>query len=139
MGQGYLLGVDIGTYSSKGVIVTTEGQLVASHTVPHGMDMPKPGYFEQDADQVWWHDFVIIVQNLLKKTALDPRQILALGTSAIGSCVLPIDEEGNPLRAGILYGIDTRASEEINYLEEVLSREEIFNRCAMHLSSQPQS
>jgi len=136
MGQGYLLGVDIGTYSSKGVIVTTEGQLIASHTVPHGMDMPKPGYFEQDADRVWWHDFVVIVQNLLQKTALDPRQILALGTSAIGSCVLPIDEEGNPLRAGILYGIDTRASEEILYLEKVLSREVIFNRCAMHLSSQ---
>ncbi len=136
MAQGYLLGVDIGTYSSKGVIVTTEGQLVASHTVPHGMDMPKPGYFEQDAEKVWWHDFVLIVQNLLQKTAIDPHQILALGTSAIGSCVLPIDEEGNPLRPGILYGIDTRASEEIRYLEEVLSREKIFAHCAMHLSSQ---
>ncbi len=136
MGPGYLLGVDIGTYSSKGVIVTTDGELVASHTVPHGMDMPKPGYFEQDADKVWWHDFVLIVQNLLKKTGIQPQKILALGTSAIGSCVLPIDDEGNPLRPGILYGIDTRASEEIRYLEETLSREKIFSHCAMHLSSQ---
>lgn len=136
MGQGYLLGVDIGTYSSKGVIVTTDGQLVASHTVPHGMDNPKPGYFEQDADRVWWHDFVIIVQNLLKKTSIDPSQILALATSAIGSCVLPIDKDGNPLRPGILYGIDTRASKEILYLEKVLGTENIFAHCAMRLSSQ---
>lgn len=136
MEQGYLLGVDIGTYSSKGVLVTTEGQLIASHTVPHGMDNPKPGYFEQDADRVWWHDFVVIVKNLLEKTAINPRQILAIGTSAIGSCVLPIDQDGHPLRPGILYGIDTRASNEIRYLEEVLGREKIFAHCAMHLSSQ---
>lgn len=136
MAKGCLLGVDIGTYSSKGVIVTTKGQIIATHTVPHGIDMPKPGYFEQDADQIWWHDFVIIVQNLLKKSQLDPHKILAIGTSAIGPCVLPIDEQGNPLRPGILYGIDTRASDEIQHLEEVLGKEKIFARCAMHLSSQ---
>lgn len=136
MAEGYLLGVDIGTYSSKGVIVTTEGRIIATHTVPHGIDMPKPGYFEHDADQIWWHDFVIIVQNLLKKSELNPHKILAIGTSAIGSCVLPIDEQGHPLRPGILYGIDTRASDEIHYLEEVLGKEKIFASCAMHLSSQ---
>ena len=64
----YLLGVDIGTYSSKGVLVDKDGEVVASHIVQHGMAMPKPGYFEQDADGVWWHDFVEIVQNLLAKS-----------------------------------------------------------------------
>jgi xylulokinase len=57
MSSGYLVGVDIGTYSSKGVLVTTDGRVVASHTLPHGLDMPKPGFFEHDADKVWWHDF----------------------------------------------------------------------------------
>ncbi|MDP1714920.1 MAG: FGGY-family carbohydrate kinase [Anaerolineales bacterium] len=112
------------------------GRVVASHTVAHGMDMPKPGIFEHDADLIWWHDFVEIVRNLLVKSGIEPRQVLAIGTSAIGSCVLPIDKEGNALRPGILYGIDTRASEEIELLERELGKDTIFKRSGSHLSSQ---
>ena len=136
MSSGYLVGVDIGTYSSKGVLVTTDGTVVAGHTVPHGLDMPKPGFFEHDADQVWWHDFVKIVRCLLNESGIDPKQILGIGTSAIGSCVLPIDERGHALRPGILYGIDTRASREIEYLEEKLGKSGIFAKSGSHLTSQ---
>jgi xylulokinase len=136
MNHGYLLGVDIGTYSSKGVLVDQAGEVIARHVVAHGMDMPGPGLFEQDADSVWWHDFVRIVRNLLDGSGIDPGHILGVGTSAIGSCVLPIDARGRPLRPGILYGIDTRASKEIAYLEQVLEKQEIFRRSGVHLSSQ---
>lgn len=136
MSDGYLIGVDIGTYSSKGVLVKTDGAVVASHTVPHGMDMPRPGFFEHDADRVWWHDFVEIVKALFQKSGVDPKQVLAVGASAIGSCVLPIDENGRPLRPGILYGIDTRAMKEIEYLEEALGKDAIFKTSGAHLSSQ---
>ena len=51
-----LLGIDVGTYSSKGVLATPEGAVVARHVVEHGMDVPRPGWAEQDADAVWWHD-----------------------------------------------------------------------------------
>jgi xylulokinase len=136
MADGYLIGVDIGTYSSKGVLVREDGQVAASHTVGHSMSMPKPGFFEHDADGVWWHDFVEIVRNLFAKSGVDPRRVLGIGTSAIGSCVLPIDKDGRPLRPGILYGIDTRAQKEIEYLESQLGESEIFKRSGSKLSSQ---
>ncbi|MGE5465159.1 MAG: FGGY-family carbohydrate kinase [Syntrophothermus sp.] len=136
MSKSYLLGIDIGTYSSKGVLVQSDGKIIVSHSISHEMQMPRPGHFEQDADQVWWGDFVKIVRHLLETSQVDPRQIVAVGTSGIGPCVLPVDEQGNPLRPGILYGIDTRSSVEIAYLEKVLGREEIFRSCAMHLDSQ---
>ena len=132
----FLLGVDIGTYSSKGVLVSKDGQVIASHVVPHEMSMPDPGYFEHDADDVWWHDFVEIVRNLLVNSAIHPAQIRGIGTSAIGPCVLPIDAQGRPLRPGILYGIDTRASKEVEYLENALGRQHIFQRSGTHLDSQ---
>ena len=53
MGREYLLGVDIGTYSSKGVLVSKDGEEIAGHVIQHGMSMPAPGYFEHDADGVW--------------------------------------------------------------------------------------
>jgi xylulokinase len=136
MEKKYLLGVDIGTYSSKGVLVNKNGEVVADHVIQHGMSMPAPGYFEHDADGVWWHDFVEIVRSLLAKSGIQPVQILGVGTSAIGPCVLPIDGQGRPLRAGILYGIDTRASKEVEHLENELGREHIFQRSGTHLDSQ---
>ncbi len=136
MPEVYYAGVDIGTYSSKGVIVRQDGQVMCSHSVPHGMDMPRPGFFEHDAERVWWHDFVTIIRAMLAQSGINPRQIAGIGASAIGSCVLPVDSAGNPLRPAILYGIDTRATEEIAFLEGALGRDEIFRRSGMHLSSQ---
>ena len=52
MAENYLIGVDVGTYSSKGVLVKTDGTLIASHVVSHSMAMPAPGFFEHDADGV---------------------------------------------------------------------------------------
>jgi xylulokinase len=136
MANEYLLGVDIGTYSSKGVLVKTDGTITASHVVNHELDMPRPGWVEHDADAVWWHDFIEICHNLFQKSGASPREVLGLGTSAIGSCVLPIDEKGRPLRPGILYGIDTRAGKEIKYLENKLGKKEIFQKSGTHLDSQ---
>ena len=42
-----LLGIDIGTSSSKGVLVSLDGQLIAEQSVPHGFDIPQPGWAEQ--------------------------------------------------------------------------------------------
>ncbi|MET0235892.1 MAG: hypothetical protein ABW224_14705 [Kibdelosporangium sp.] len=41
---------------------------------------------------------------------------LAWGVSGIGPCLLPADAEGSPSRPAILYGVDTRATEEIELL-----------------------
>ena len=136
MPERFWIGVDIGTYSSKGVIVRADGSVAASHAVSHGMAMPQPGFFEHDADAVWWRDFIEIVRGMLHQTNLDPKQVVGIGTSAIGSCVLPIDAQGHPLRPAILYGIDTRASSEIAYLESALGVDAMFRRSGMHLSSQ---
>jgi xylulokinase len=132
MNESFFLGVDIGTYSSKGVLVGADGGIAASHSVAHGMHMPHPGHFEHDADQVWWHDFVEITRSLLSKSGVDARRIAGIGTSGIGPCVLPVDEQGRPLRPGILYGIDTRASAEIASLEKVSAGV----TTSMHLDSQ---
>jgi len=132
----FLLGVDIGTYSSKGVLVAKEGKIIAQHTVFHDMAMPYPGQFEHDADKIWWSDFVTITKALLQQSKIHPSRIISVGISGIGPCVLPIDENGIPLRPAILYGIDRRSTKEIKYLERVLGKEQIFQKTGSYLSSQ---
>jgi xylulokinase len=132
----YLLGIDIGTYSSKGVLVTADGTVVASHVTPHGIDMPQPGWVEQDADSVWWQDCVTICRELLRRGPAAPGQIAAVGISTTSPCVLPVDDAGRALRPGILYGIDTRATAEIAQLEREYGADVLFERYGVKLSSQ---
>jgi xylulokinase len=132
----YLLGVDIGTYSSKGVLVSAAGDVAASHVIEHSLSMPRPGWVEHDAEGVWWHDFAGICRAVIDRSGVPPSQIAAVGVSTIAPCVLPVDAEGRPLRPAILYGIDTRASREIEELEAAIGRDALFERHGTRLSSQ---
>jgi xylulokinase len=137
MDKEYLLGVDIGTYESKGVITTLQGEIVATQTRPHELSIPKPGWAEHDVETVWWGDFVAITRDLIDDAGVLPQEIQAVGCSAIGPDLLPIDRDCTPLRTGgILYGIDTRATAEIADLEARHGAEAIFERTGNALSAQ---
>jgi len=137
MDKQYLLGVDIGTYESKGVITTLDGRVVSSRVSPHDLSIPRQGWAEHDPEAVWWGDFVSIVKNLLADSGIAPEEIIAVGASAIGPDLLPVDSQCKPLRSGgILYGIDTRATAEIDELEERIGRDVIFQKCGNALSAQ---
>ncbi len=133
------LGIDLGTQSAKGVVVDIDGNVVAQASIDHTMESPKPGYYEQDADKVWWYDTVYLSKELLKQ--LDDKYIShstlqGMAVSTTAPCVLPVDKSGKPLRKGIMYGIDTRATKQIAYLEEKIGKEKIFAIGGQHLSSQ---
>ncbi len=133
----FLFGVDIGTYSSKGVLIEAEtGEVIAEHSIEHGIEMPKPGWAEHDADAIWWAEFVQISRSLIEKSGVDPNSIISIGISALGACMLPVGSDGRPLRKAILYGIDTRAEAEIKELESVFGEEKIFQISGMKLSAQ---
>ena len=135
--HGYFVGVDIGTYSSKGVLVRDDGTVVASHVTPHALAMPQPGWYEHDAEATWWHDFVTITRALLAQSGIPAAEIVAVGVSSISPAIVPIGAHGNALRPAILYGIDTRATQEIAEIEQALGgRDTFFQRYGMTLSAQ---
>ena len=132
----YFMGIDIGTFESKGTLVDENARIIAYHACPHEMEVPQPGYAEHDAEKTWWGDFCTISKALIEKSGVDPKEIAGVGTSTIGPCCLPVDENVNPLRKAILYGIDCRAVDEIDYLNNLYGEEAIFDRCGTSLSSQ---
>ena len=127
-----MIGVDVGTSSSKGVLVDLDGELLASHVVEHAVQRPGPGMFEMDGT-VWWDEFTAISQRLLAEQDVEVR---AVGVSGMGPCVLLTDEADEPLRPAILYGVDTRSGRQIERLDERYGAEEIQRRGGSALSSQ---
>jgi xylulokinase len=128
------LGIDIGTSSSKGVLVTGQGKVLArAASREHETSTPHPGWVEHDAETVWWADFLAITREL---TGAAEGRPAGLAVSGIGPCLLPADGSGRPLRPAILYGVDTRAGTEIAELTDELGAEEILGRGGTPLSSQ---
>ena len=49
----YLLGIDIGSSSTKAVLTTPPGEVVCATSRSPTLSQPRPGWVEHDADSVW--------------------------------------------------------------------------------------
>ncbi|TMV01997.1 FGGY-family carbohydrate kinase [Brucella haematophila] len=132
----YYLGIDIGTFESKGVLSDEEGRIVASAARPHRMLVPQPGWAEHDAEQNWWGEFCSISRELIEKSSVAASDIRAVAASGIGPCMLPVDENGAPLMNAVLYGVDTRAAAEIEELTTEIGLERLMQEGGNALTSQ---
>jgi xylulokinase len=127
-----VLGLDIGTASSKAVLVDLEGRIIERAQRAHELSLPRPGFAEHDAEETWWADVRALTAQLLPKAS----GLRAVCVSGIGPCLLPCDADLRPLRPAILYGIDSRATEEIGELTARYGEEEILARGGSTLSTQ---
>ena len=132
----YYMGVDIGSYESKGLLMDRNGAVAAMAVRGHIMETPKPGYAEHDADTAWWGDFCGISQELISSSSIDPRMIRGVGCSGIGPCCLPVDGRYRPLRKAVLYGVDVRAAKQIDMLNRRLGEETILQKYGCPVTSQ---
>ncbi len=135
MKKKYLLGIDIGTHAAKGVLIDETGKSYACSSIHHELLVPRPGYAEHKKD-LWWDDFCFLSNDLIKKVSIEPKEIAGVGCSAITPALLPLDKNDNPLRNPILYGIDSRASKEVDEMSKEIGEEELLKNNGVLLSSQ---
>lgn len=127
------LGVDIGTSSSKGVLVGVDGTIIASASRAHDVVRPHTGWVEMDGD-VWWDEFVSIARELLD--AVPEAEVVGVGVSGMGPCILLADEHDRPVRPAILYGVDTRSTAQIERMTTELGVDAITRVGGSTLTSQ---
>jgi xylulokinase len=130
--SGCYLGVDVGTSSSKGVLVDRSGRVLARARRTHAVVHPQPAWAEMPV-AVWWDDAVGLIRELVGEA---PGRVKAVGVSGMGPCLLVTDAEGVPLRDPILYGNDTRASAQITRLTSELGAKEVLDRTGCPLTAQ---
>lgn len=129
-----VVGIDIGTASTKGVLARPDGEVIATAAVPHSMSLPRPGWAEVDAEGVWWPDVVAVCRQLVDAAA--GAAIAGVTVSGAGPCLVLCDADGVPVRPAILYGIDMRATAEIDELTERYGNDAIVERGGTALSTQ---
>jgi len=111
--MGFYLGFDFGTSSIKAAAINENGILQKTAIISVSMVSPRPGYFEVDIINQWLNGFL----NVLHSLGIDIiSQAEAICISSVCASFVPIDSSDRPLRNAIMYGIDTRAIEQINVL-----------------------
>jgi xylulokinase len=130
------LGIDIGTFGSKGVLVDATGTVLALAHRAHRMAVPRPGWAEHDPERIWWAEYCSLSRELIAAAGVPPSRIRAVGASGIGPCMLAVDEAGAPLMDAVLYSVDTRAAREIAELTEEIGPAELVRTGGNALSTQ---
>jgi len=125
----YLLGIDIGTTNVKAILFSVNGVPVAMGEKEYPTYYPEHNAAEQSADD-WWQSTVCVIQKIVNNPNVSKGKIAAICVSSQMPTLLPLDENGNPLRRGMIW-MDRRAEKECLWLLEQFGKKkykEIFGK-----------
>lgn len=95
MGRDHLIGVDLGTSSTKAALYRTDGALVAEAVADVPLLYPAPGVVEQENDD-FYRTAAETVRYCLRESGIDPRRVAAIAFSSQMAGIGSIDEEYTP-------------------------------------------
>ena len=105
-----LMGVDIGTHSTRVALLDLEGRVVASASTSQEMLTPKPGWAEQDPD-VWWHNMLDNIPKVMEQAGATPDEVLAVGVAGQMHATVPLGKDGELLSHGVQLWCDKRSAD----------------------------
>jgi xylulokinase len=120
----YLIGIDVGSQSVKGVLCDPDGRACATGAYPCSMTHPASGWAEQDPAE--WHDGIrAVIRTLLTSSAIDPSEVACIGLACQVDGVVPVDRKLRPLRPAIIW-LDKRAVAQAGRLVSALGADAVF-------------
>ncbi len=110
-----LLGLDVGTTATKALLFDLAGNVVASASYSYDLIVPRPGWVEQDPEELW-HGVVETSRGVLSQISSEDR-VVALSQSSQAGTTIPVDAEGQPVCKAISW-MDERAGEQAQRVRE---------------------
>lgn len=126
------LGIDIGTSSTKSLIMSADGEILGIAQKKYDILRPKTGYAEQDMD-VLWEAVCHTLQELCAKYPYETKNLQGIGYSGQMHGLVMVDHEGKLLRNGIIWE-DQRSIPQIDEVYDSVSPE-LFHSITMNTLS----
>lgn len=120
----YVLGIDIGTSSTKSVLLEESGTIVAIGQKEYDFDTPRPGWAEQEP-RVWWEAAKETIQQVLQESQVDPKAIRGIGFSGQMHGPVFLDRSGESIRPAIIWA-DQRSAEECREIYEIVGKDGLY-------------
>ncbi len=104
-----LMGIDVGTQSTRVALLDVEGRVVASASTSQEMMTPRPGWAEQDPD-VWWRNALDNIRQAMEQAQATPDEVLAVGVCGQMHATVPLGKDGALLSHGVQLWCDKRSA-----------------------------
>ncbi len=110
------LGVDLGGSASKATMLDETGKILATSTREYPSYFPHPGWYEQNAEDLYGA-LVGNIRDCLDISGIDPARVQALALDAATHMAVFCDRDDRPLRP-IIHWSDSRCSAQVQSLKE---------------------
>jgi xylulokinase len=116
-----VLGIDIGTTSTIGILIRLPDKVVAIETRPVDLFSEHPGWAEEDPGQ-WWNNLCDIARLLIAKSGIAADEIAGIGVAGMLPALVLLDDRGRLLRRSIQQS-DGRCAIEVEELRAEIDQE----------------
>lgn len=121
-----MIGVDIGTTSTKAVLFTKKGDVVAHHSEGYPLHTPNPSTAEQSPEEIF-KAVLNSINGCMMKSEANASEIICVSFSSAMHSVIAVDGEGNPLTNSITWA-DNRSSKWAEKIKDEWGGHEIYLR-----------
>ncbi|GGY00229.1 hypothetical protein GCM10007160_29950 [Litchfieldella qijiaojingensis] len=114
-----VIGIDIGTQSTKAMVIDRHGRILAQHSHGYRVDTARPLWAEQWPN-VWWDAVLICIRACLATPGIDRRGVKGLCVSSLyGGSGIPVDADIRPVHPCLIW-MDRRAEAQVQWVKEHL-------------------
>jgi len=121
----YLLGIDAGTTSMKGMLIDENGKVICLADESYTLTMQNKFEIEIDACS-YWEALKMVVKIILNRTEISTEKIRAISVDSQGETLICLDKNGEPLRKAIVW-LDNRSFKEAEEIRRDFGAEGVFN------------
>ncbi|MDN5372708.1 MAG: xylulokinase [Carnobacterium sp.] len=114
----YVLGLDLGTGSLKGLLMTKDGTIITTKSAEYPLITPQSGYSEQDPEE-WLKAAEQVIQSIVKEIPDAASKIDGISFSGQMHSLVLLDNKNHVLRNAILWN-DVRTTEQCREITETL-------------------
>jgi xylulokinase len=125
-----ILGIDLGTTSTKAVAYDVRGRMVATASEPTVTHYPRPlwAYFEPEE---LWGAVTSAVRGVVSQIG-EPSRIKSVAVASFAEAGVPVDAHGNPAY-NVIAWFDRRTIPQADWLLETVGEQRLFERSGLAL------
>lgn len=129
----YVIGVDLGTQSLKGLLVDPQGKIVAEASHAHDYYSEEAGWAASRVED-YIESLTSVTHELVRISGIAPEEIGTFGMDAINDSVIAADADGNALMDCIIW-MDRRAEKETAEIAKKVDPAHVFETTGLNLDS----
>jgi len=117
----YLLGLDIGTTSTRALLIDENTIVISTSISDYSLITPKSGWAEQVPEN-WWNASIKTIRDIIKKSKISPKDIECIGLSGQMHGSVFLDKESNVIRPAILW-CDQRTQKQCDEIYKIFGHD----------------